>query len=386
MHSAVEQEIYDLIRAHGRITFAQYMQTCLYSPRGGFFSARSERISSHFGTAPSSHSVFGTLIARQLEQMWHALGEPRVFHCIEVGSGDGTLAQSIVRAACRTAPQFAQALYYVAADYAPQWLHDSTHTVPWDCETDGSHSASTHIQRVQAEGVRAFRNLVGCVLCNELIDNFPVHRFAIEHGRVKEVFVTAMRGTFAEMLDEPSTPLIQQRLDELGLSFPDGYRGEVNLAIADWLHDLSAAIERGFVLTIDYGELAAKLYSPAHREGSVVCYRQHELSSDPYQNPGQQDITTLVDFTSLMNLGEQHGLASVGYTRQSEFLMNLGFAAFVEQLEQQDLSEARKTLARLAMMSLVDPQQYGDFKVLVQAKGIEPGIKLHGFNSEAKRA
>ena len=114
LRSAVDREIRDLIQKNGRITFARFMQACLYSPSGGFYSARGNRISAHFGTSPTSHPVFGALIARQLEQMWHLLEDPPVFHVIEVGSGDGLLAQSIVNACRRMDPRFAQALYYVA--------------------------------------------------------------------------------------------------------------------------------------------------------------------------------------------------------------------------------------------------------------------------------
>jgi SAM-dependent MidA family methyltransferase len=85
--AAVDQEIRALIHKHGRITFAQFMQACLYSPHGGFDAARDTRISTHFGTSPTSHPVFGALLARQLEQMWHLLGDPAVFHVLEVGSG-----------------------------------------------------------------------------------------------------------------------------------------------------------------------------------------------------------------------------------------------------------------------------------------------------------
>jgi SAM-dependent MidA family methyltransferase len=132
VRSAVDQEIRALIHKHGRITFAQFMQACLYSPHGGFYSARGTRISTHFGTSPTSHPVFGALIARQLEQMWHLLGDPPVFHVIEVGSGDGALAQAIVQACGRMAPRLAQVLYYVAADYEPRWLPSPAHPFAWD--------------------------------------------------------------------------------------------------------------------------------------------------------------------------------------------------------------------------------------------------------------
>ena len=106
-----------------------------------------------------SHPVFGALIARQLEQMWHLLGDPPVFHVIEVGSGDGALAQSIVHACGRMAPRLAQALYYVAADYAPRWPQSSDHLFDLgqrDGSLDVPEQAETRIlgvQRVKTEGL-----------------------------------------------------------------------------------------------------------------------------------------------------------------------------------------------------------------------------------------
>ncbi len=387
LRSAVDQEIRDLIQKNGRITFAHFMQACLYSPRGGFYSSRGNRISTHFGTSPTSHPVFGALIARQLEQMWHLLGDPPVFHVIEVGSGDGALAQSIVHACWRMAPRLAQVLYYVAADYEPRWLQSPDHTFDWDNGTGDGMSPSRRdailgVQRVKTEGLRAFRNVVGCILCNELIDNFPVHRFAIQGGRVKEVFVTSAGGNLTEVLDEPSSPRIEERLTSLGLSLTEGYRGEVNLAMEDWTGQLSRALDRGFILTIDYGQLATDLYSLQNNQGTLVCYHRHVVSSDPYQHIGQQDITCQVDFTSLMRLGDWHGLATVGYALQSQFLTNLGFSSFLDALQTQGLSAARTALSRMAMMTLVDPDEYGDFKVLAQAKGNGLGIDLLGFERQ----
>ncbi len=387
LRSAVDQEIRDLIQKNGRITFAQFMQACLYSPRGGFYSSRGNRISTHFGTSPTSHPVFGALIARQLEQMWHLLGDPPVFRVIEVGSGDGALAQSIVHACWRMAPRLAQVLYYVAADYEPRWLPSPDHTFDWDNGTGDGMSPSRRdailgVQRVKTEGLRAFRNVVGCILCNELIDNFPVHRFAIQGGRVKEVFVTSAGGNLTEVLDEPSSPRIEERLTSLGLSLTEGYRGEVNLAMEDWTGQLSRALDRGFILTIDYGQLATDLYSLQNNQGTLVCYNRHVVSSDPYQHIGQQDITCQVDFTSLMRLGDRHGLATVGYALQRQFLTNLGFSSCLDALQTQGLSAARTALSRMAMMTLVDPEEYGDFKVLAQAKGNGLGIDLLGFERQ----
>ena len=151
------------------------------------------------------------------------------------------------------------------------------------------------------------------------------------------------------------------------------------MAIEDWTSQLTRTLDRGFVLTIDYGHLATDLYSSQHTQGTLVCYNRHVVSSDPYQHIGQQDITAQVDFTSLMRLGDRHGLATVGYALQSEFLTNLGFSSFLDAL--QTLSAARMELGRMAMMTLVDSDEYGDFKVLAQTKGLVSGIGLLGFEN-----
>jgi len=383
----VEQEIRDLIRRDGRITFARFMEACLYSPRGGFYSTRSDRVSAHFGTSSTSHPVFGALIARQLEQMWQLLGEPPVFHVVEVGSGDGSLARSIADASRRMDPGFARSLYYVGADYEPSWVKPPGSPFDWPDKTGAGTSqcglgTAPTMQRVRGAGLGAFRSIVGCILCNELIDNFPVHRFVIEDGKVREMFVTTAGEGFVEVLDEPSSPRIEPRLAGLGLSLPEGYRGEVNLAMEDWIGQVCGALDRGFVLTIDYGELARGLYSPENAQGTLVCFNRHAIGSDPYQDIGQQDITCQVDFTSLMELGERDGLETVGYTLQRRFLENLGFNEFLGDLETPGLSAARAELNRMAMITLVDPDEYGDFKVLAQAKGVGPSVQLLGFQGD----
>ena len=376
--SELEQELRALIRECGRITFARFMQVCLYSPRGGFYATRHERIGAHFGTSPTSHPVFGALIARQLEQMWHRLGAPPVFHVLEVGAGDGALARSIVSACRQLTLGFAQALRYIAADYEPQWTPSTGHRIDLDSRTAADEpDLSLKIQQVKASGLRAFRHVTGCILSNELIDNFPVHRFAIQNGSVKEVYVTLEGGKFTEVLDEPSTTGIAGRLADLSLS--DGYRGEVNLAVEDWTRDVSRTLDRGYVLTIDYGLPAAELYAPENNQGRLICFHQHAVQQDPYQRIGQQDITCHVDFTALMRLGEQHGLTTAGYIPQRDFLINLGFADCLESPDSQGLSAARAAINRMAMMALVDPEQYGDLKVLVQAKGAALDGELLGF-------
>ena len=134
----------------------------------------------------------------------------------------------------------------------------------------GRRDVPLAVQRVKTDGLRAFRKVVGYNLSNELIDNFPVHRFAIQGGSVKEVFVTLAGGTLTEVLDEPSSPRLAERLHPLrrvpsrrvprrGQLGPGGLDGPA----------CPRPRSRGFILTIDYGQLATDLYSPPESPGDA---------------------------------------------------------------------------------------------------------------------
>ena len=381
----VEEEIRALIQQNGPITFSQFMQICLYSPKGGFYSARANRINTEFGTSPTSHPLFGTLIAKQLKQMWEILDFPSIFQVIEVGSGDGALARSIVDEIQLLDSNFSAALQYVATDYEPWWPNSLDESLGWNGEAQNSRPNKREItwgiNRVKAEGVTPFKNITGCILCNELVDNFPFHQFVIQDGLVKEIYVTTSDKGFTEILDLPSSPLISNRLKSLNLDLPEGYRGEINLGIDSWMAEVFETLDRGFTLSIDYGELSKDLYSSKYNNGTLMCYNQHQYTNNPYQNIGSQDITSFVDFTSLMKAGEKQGFITQGYTLQRRFLENLGFYSYLDSLDAKELSYARKELSRIAMKTLIDPDDYGDFKVLIQSKGIIKDIELLGFKN-----
>jgi SAM-dependent MidA family methyltransferase len=225
--------------------------------------------------------------------------------------------------------------------------------------------------------------MVGCVLSNELFDAFPVHRFVIREGRVKEIYVSLEEGELVEIIDEPPTPRLERQLSGLGLNLPEGFQGEVNLAMDDWIEELSHVLKRGFVLTFDYGYSANDLYSPARSRGTLRCYYRHVLEGNPYRRIGRQDITAHVDFSLLMSSGEEHGLSSLGFTTQREFLQNLGFSRFLDSLGSMELFQRERDANRMGMLELVKEGEMGDFKVLAQAKGLEHDLSLLGFDSKS---
>ena len=362
MEDGVEGDIKKLIDERGRITFARFMEMALFSPRGGYYTSEEHRKEKDYYTAPVAHPVFGALVALQLEQLWEIMGSPSPFYVLEVGAGGGVLARDILAYSSGLSPAFSNALEYIGVDYEPP------------------SSSQVDAQLIRARGL-PFRDVVGCILSNELLDAFPVHRFAIQGGHLKEVYVTLNENEFVEVLDEPSTPRLEQRLSGLGLDLPEGFRGEINLVMDDWIEEVSHVLKRGFVLTFDYGHEAQDLYSPERSRGTLRCYYRHVLEGNPYRRIGRQDITAHVDFSSLMRSGEEQGLSSVGFTTQREFLQNLGFSQFLDSLGERQLSQRERDANRMGMLELVKAGEMGDFKVLAQAKGLDHDLKLLGFDT-----
>ena len=352
--TGAEREIRRRIEREGAIPFAEFMELALYHPDGYYAARRGISASGDYYTSPIVHPAFGALIAVQLRVMWETLGRPSRFHVVEAGAGDGTLARDILSFAGEWTDEFARALRYVAVDRAP---------------SAAAYGESGSVRWIRGDGL-PLSGIVGCVLSNELLDAFPVHRFVIKDGELRELYVTLDDdGWFSERLGPPSTNAIEGRLSRLGGRLPDGFRGEVNLGIEGWTRDAASALERGYVLTIDYGAEADALYSDARSGGTFQTHYRHVGGSSPYQRVGRQDMTAHVDFSALIDAGRDVGLRPVFLTMQGEFLESLGLNRMMSSMGDGGL-DARELAANLrAVSELAKPDGLGGFRVLVQEKG-----------------
>ena len=138
------------------------------------------------------------------------------------------------------------------------------------------------------------------MISNELLDAFPAHVFTVRNRKVLECYVgVGDAGELAFVEGEASSDEIMYRVADFVSIMPDGYRGEVNLRLNAWAKRVAEVLERGHVLTIDYGHERDMLYHPLRHEGSLRCYRDHVLGQNPFRNIGLQDMTTHVDFTAV---------------------------------------------------------------------------------------
>lgn len=383
LSSLITQQIFH--SSERRISFAEYMEMALYHPHYGYYAANNEKIGAHgdFFTSPHLAVDFGELLAQQFAQMWQILRQPQPFTLVEMGAGQGLLAADVLRGLQHQHPNCFAALEYVIVEKAAALIAEQKQRLqPWQ--------SGVKIEWRSLDEIPA-RAIVGCIFSNELVDAFPVHLVTLADGELQEIYVTAQSDGFGEILGSLSTSKITDHFSLNGIdlstpAYPEGYRTEVNLAALDWLSLISERIQRGYVLTIDYGYPASRYYSPRRSQGTLQCYYQHSHHSNPYLNAGQQDITAHVDFTALERQGDRCGLKTLGFTQQGLFLMALGLGDRLTAISQIDAKNAQDIqnaiLRRDALHQLVNPMGLGNFGVLIQSKGLteaENGRPLLGL-------
>lgn len=349
------------ILAAGPITFSEYMRECLYHPRFGYYSRPEARRFPDFYTSVDVHPIFGRLLARQLAEMWDALGKPSEFIAVEAGAGLGRLAAQILDFAAQKLPEFYAALCYVAVEQSAarrEWHHE---TLRAHRENGTAESCAELPREIPA----------GCIFSNELLDAFPVHRVLFDRGALREMYV----GLTGENLTEQAGPLSSAELEgyfqEQQITLREGQQAEVNLDAYRWIMDVGRRLGRGFVLTVDYGHEARELYNQRHMRGTLLAYSAHRATEDFLESPGEQDLTAHVNFTALDLWGRRVGLDRTGCVSQMAFLVALGRANEFADLYDEGASEVQRIRARLLLKSLINPEGMGEtFQVCIQHKGV----------------
>ncbi len=350
------------------------MDLALYDPEFGYYARAAQRSgrAGDFFTSVDVGALFGELLEVQVAEMATLVRTSDVrrqtsdFDLVEAGAGNGRLSADILRAAKRRDPAFYESI--------------RLHLVEASAEARRAQAGTLGdvADRLAASGTALPESFEGVLIANELIDALPVHQVVMREGGLREVFVaqpvagcdrTAQSLAPLHLIEgPPSTPALAAYLERLGVVLEPGWRVEINLRAVDWIRDAARRLRRGFIVLIDYGHDASELYSAGHSTGTLTTFVKHrsggpEASPEtpPWlQQPGEQDITAHVDFTSLRAAAEAEGMKTIGFLDQTYFLLGL-----VEGFEFADVK------SRLALKTLVMPGGIGStHKVLILGKGV----------------
>jgi SAM-dependent MidA family methyltransferase len=373
LRERIEQEI----RERGPIPFSRYMEFCLYHPELGYYSRNAEQFgkAGDFYTSSDVHAVFGRLLARQFDEMWCALGSPENIDLVELGPGRGLFAQDVLDWSEKKFPDFFRALRYVLIESSPVLRHRIEKTM-------GSRFESGKAELNAFFPLKDASTAATLFFANEFFDALPVEILSAK-GSLR---LDTRDEHFTETWAKPSSEELEF-LDRYSVHPEPHERIEAPLAAQRFMDRVAASIPRGFVIAIDYGYTRAEQLAGRHR-GTVKALRQHSISANPYEAPGEQDITADVNFTALAAAAEKQGMQTHKLVTQSQFLMGIGEAnQFADAFEECRLPQERAKVA-LQLKHLVTPAGMGEsFQVLIASKEVEQERvdSLSGLNFGRKR-
>lgn len=344
----------------GPIPFRRFMEIALYHPQGGYYCRENPRIGpdGDFYTSPHQSPWLGRMIAPLLEKIRGSMDGPPSLPVWEYGPGEGWLAFDILESARSSQALLHQAIAYTFAEQSPQASARIREKFP---ESDNIRFADASLYPPAG--------FEGVVLAHEFLDALPVHALIQKGQDIEERYVVRRGEGLLFCEGTPSDERLSGWFSDLGVRLSAGQRAEVSLCAVDWVSEVARRMERGAILIFDYGFSAHALYSPTRPDGALRGYRNHTLVSDVLSHPGETDITTHVDFTSILRAAATHGMELAGFTDQARFLLGAGLSQALEKAADEDDEQTRRE--RQSVMGIMDPTGLGGaIKVMLLSKNL----------------
>jgi SAM-dependent MidA family methyltransferase len=371
LSTELSDRIRERINREGPIPFSVFMEMALYEPGLGYYSAGLQKFGEggDFVTAPQLGDVFARCLATQIEQVSAELDK---YEIIEAGAGSGILAADLIKVLQKKNPPTRYRI-----------LERSAHLRQVQKETLTQH-VPEWMDRISWLDEPPENGWQGVFLANEVLDALTVERFCIETDGPMQMRVSSGADGF-EWLKVPCPGKMKEQI-QTALSGLDhypasGYCSEINTSLSAWLQTVTASLQKGLVLFIDYGYTRRDYYLPQRNDGTLICHYQHRAHNDPFKWPGLTDISASVDFTALAEAADVCGLEVSGYTTQAMFLMASGLDEVLAGFGL--LPDKERVKMNNQVLRLTLPGEMGErFQVMALSRGLEKELndELIGFS------
>jgi SAM-dependent MidA family methyltransferase len=348
----LKEIVIDRVKKSGRITFAEFMEMALYYPGLGYYEKPNPfGVTGSYYTSVNASKSFGNSIAKSFQYIFNTL---QLKPCIlEVGAGSGYLAKDILDYLKFKNNGLYENIHYYIIEKSNYLINEQKNIL------------NKHLGKVFWVTLEELQSFEGIVFSNELIDAFPVHRIIKIGEEIKELYVIFYDDKLQFYPDKISSNDLFDYIKTFNINMIDKQMIEINLNIKKWIRQISTILNRGLILTIDYGDISRNLYTSQRMDGTVTCYFKHTQNNDFFERIGFQDITAFVDFTALMEYGKDYLLETYAFLEQWQFLL---LNDIIEEI-----NKAKSDLERASIRSLILPKLgFGsNFHVLIQGKNVD---------------
>lgn len=363
------EKIAALICAAGPLSVADYMAMCLFDPDHGYYTTQEPfGTGGDFITAPEVSQMFGELVAVWLVRNWQEIGKPLPVTIAEIGPGRGTLMKDMVRTFSRIAPELAGSADFALVEASPRLSDIQRETLLASGAAFAWH-----------DSIDTLPDQPLLIVGNEIFDALPFRQFVAQGGKWLERAV-GIDGEGGFRFGLGTASLALDALPETARNAPDGSIFEIAPAREALMSVIAARLSArgGAALFFDYGHLESGLGD------TFQAVRKHR-SEGVFDNPGEADVTSHVDFFALAAVARSHGLAVVLKT-QGDFLLEMGLLERAGRLGAEADEEKRGQIIA-DVERLAGPDQMGKlFKVLEVRHPSQPGANAGQRPLEARPA
>jgi SAM-dependent MidA family methyltransferase len=350
------------IQREGPISFRDWMQAALYDDSDGYY-CRPGRVrqgrAGDYRTAPETSPLFAATLASYFSKLFAELGSPRTWTIFEAGAGGGEFAQGVLTTLKDIYPEVFSATSYVIDEISPA-TRERAQT-----------GLSEFAERLTFQSLADIDQSANAGICfsNELVDAFPVHRVIGRHGDLRELFVGLVRDKFVWVEGDPVQP-VAEYCSRVGLRLSEGQIAEINLDAEEYVSRATHLFDRGFLITVDYGaERTELLDAPDRFEGTLRAFRRHQMIRNVLDTPGEQDLTTTVDWTQIKEAGRGAGLRAIRFERLDQFLLAEGLTGVLSEMLSQTEGQAEAVRLTTGAREMIMPHGLtASFQILVQGK------------------
>lgn len=347
------------IAGHGGwLPFDRFMALALYEPGLGYYAGGRRKFGllpsegSDFVTASEMSPLFGRTLARPLAQ---ALAESGCHEVMEFGAGSGALAAQLLTAFDELG--VGPLRYRIVELSAELRERQRERLARWAGRVDWLDTLPEQIEAV--------------VIGNEVLDAMPVQLIAFDGHAWRERCVVSRGAGFAfEDRDSTLRPPVET-------GFVPGTVTEIHRQAEAFIHTLARRLKRGAAFFIDYGFPEAEYYHPQRHGGTLMCHQGHLADADPLVAVGDKDITAHINFTGIALAGQEAGLLVLGYTSQSNFLLNCGIADLLAGASLAERAMAHRLLAEHEMGELFKVIGFAPLNAGFDAVGFQRGDRSH---------
>ena len=328
-----------------KIPIDRFISNVLYDKNFGYYSKKIPfGKNGDFITSPGISSLYSEIIALWIVAFWEHLNKPKIFNVVELGPGNGQMCATLLKV-FKKFPNFINSTNI--------FLYEKSKTL--------KDLQKNNLNHEKINWIKDFTKIKkGPVIFvgNEFFDALPIKQFKKTNNILYEKYVklesdSKITTIFKKANSKTITELKKYNLlkEQSFIEFPK--QGLIELS------QIITAIKKlnGGLLLIDYGFLKQQSKSTLQ---SIKNHKQNMI----FDNVGNADITSLVNFNLLENYLRKKKLKVNNVVSQETFLKKMGIIHRAQMVSQR-MNFKEKSDLYLRLQRLLNPKQMGKlFKVI----------------------